>query len=239
MGTRIDFIISRVGRRHDSTPLYLIAECKRANPSLARWLFVRAPYKHRAAEKGERDGVVLECVLHEDGILKSFAHEVSRSGEIYHLGFEARTNVKGDSEGETGRAIEEAATQVSRHLNGFIETVVREPNMVRLDSTHVDFMPVIFTTATLYTSDVDLSLADLETGKVELTAKQVRTVPWLFYQYALSPGLKHSVESKRKGYSSIATLLQWGYLRTIPIVSPQGIEPFLLWASTLDARIWD
>ncbi|HET6889825.1 MAG TPA: hypothetical protein VFH31_01880 [Pyrinomonadaceae bacterium] len=237
-GTRVDFVLSRASGRYNSTPLYLIAECKRANPSLSNWCFVRAPYRHSAAEEGERDGIILECVLREDGILKAFAREVGRGNNIYHIGREVRTNVKGDKEGESGQAIEDAATQVSRHVNGFIETVVRELGIIESDSSHVDFMPVIFTTANLYVSDVDLSLADMPTGKVELKTDQVKPIPWLFYQYALSPGLKHSVESKRKDYRSIAELLQWGYLRTIPVVSPAGIEPFLLWASNLDTRIW-
>jgi len=41
-GTRIDFILSR--SRSDLSPFfYLICECKRANPKLSNWCFVRAP----------------------------------------------------------------------------------------------------------------------------------------------------------------------------------------------------
>ena len=37
--TQVDFIL-----RHCDKPIYLIAECKRANPALADWCFAKAPY---------------------------------------------------------------------------------------------------------------------------------------------------------------------------------------------------
>ena len=165
----------------------------------------------------------------EDGSLSTFAREIFTSPNVYHIGFEARSNAVGDKAGESGQAIENAATQISRGLNGFIETIIRNEKLTE-DVSQVDILPVIFTTAQLYVSNVDLSLADLQTGNVNLESGDVTPVSWLYYQYSLSPGLKHSVQPKQKGYS-LATLLQWEYIRTIPIVSWSGVEEFIKWAS--------
>ena len=50
-GTRIDFILRRskpnIRISNSERPLFLVAECKRANPALADWCFVRAPFTKR------------------------------------------------------------------------------------------------------------------------------------------------------------------------------------------------
>jgi hypothetical protein len=238
-GTRIDFILCRTSRGSLAPPLFLVAECKRANPALSNWCFIRAPYTHSAASNElARDNMIMESLIGEGDIqirtLRTSARRIFSSNAIYHVAVEVRSNVAGDHSGETGQAIERAATQVSRSLNGFIETMVQEPQIMD-EAKRIDFLPVIFTTANLYVSEADLSQSDLHTGNITLKKEEVKAVPWLFYQYALSPGLKHSIPSREKG-NSIATLLQWGYLRTIPIVSASGIEQFLIWASSLDTR---
>ncbi len=45
-GTRMDFVLRKSARR--DKPFFLLAECKRANPSLSNWCFVRAPYTNRS-----------------------------------------------------------------------------------------------------------------------------------------------------------------------------------------------
>jgi len=48
-GTKIDFILRRISRwAVPGVPVYLLAECKRANPALSNWCFARAPYVHHA-----------------------------------------------------------------------------------------------------------------------------------------------------------------------------------------------
>lgn len=231
-GTKIDFVLQRDCRGWHTTPMFLLAECKRTNPALSNWCFVRAPYTHRNAYT-DFERVILECVRREEtGSLNTFAREMHTTTNAYHIGFEMRSNFKGDATGETGQAIEKAATQISRGLNGFIDAVVKNDELLE-KSNQVDFLPVIFTTARLYVSDVDLSTADVGSGNVTLENERIKSVPWLFYQYALSPGLKHSLTPKMKGYS-LATLLQWQYIRSIPIVSWSGIEEFLKWSSQLE-----
>jgi len=97
-GTRIDFVRSRPPRRRNTTFLYLVAECKRANPALSRWCFVKAPYKHSSSEDDPQwDRVILECLLREQDGLKSFARSIFSSPKIYHQAVEVRSNAKGDA----------------------------------------------------------------------------------------------------------------------------------------------
>jgi hypothetical protein len=41
-GTRVDFVLERGDHGSRRRPLYMLAECKRANPALSNWCFVRA-----------------------------------------------------------------------------------------------------------------------------------------------------------------------------------------------------
>ncbi len=98
-----------------------------------------------------------------------------------------------------------------------------------------DLLPVIFTTANLWGSDVDLSKAELESGKSDLTGSRFEKLPWLWYHYHLSPGLKHS-SSPDWRHTDLGELMESEYIRSIAIVSPSGIESFLKHVSWLDIR---
>ena len=79
-------------------------------------------------------------------------------------------------------------------------------------------------------SNVDLSSADIQSGKVDLTKMNCEKQSWVVYQYHMSPGLKHS-SSPLKLLNSFGEIMDSEYIRTIPIVSPSGIESFFNWAS--------
>ncbi len=125
--TRIDFILQKNLRKPYSTDaLLLLAECKRANPALSNWCFVKAPYTHRN-RWGNQEKIIIEG-LYKTGntpteSIESFSNENFVSLDAYHIGFEVRSGLKGNSSGETGGAIEKAASQISRGLNGFIKTM--------------------------------------------------------------------------------------------------------------------
>lgn len=235
-GTRIDFILrrDRTADGFDTTPVFLLAECKRANPALSNWCFIRSRYTHDAAW-GDVDFFIAECLERDEAeSLCVYAKQAFSTQKAYHLGVEVRSGGKGEPSGETGRAIEDAATQVSRHLNGFIKAVAGNPQFMERQALAF-FMPVVFTTARLYASKADISLADLLTGKCELTTDQVEPVPWLYYQYSLSPGLKHSVARKEQP-KTVSGLLESEYVRTIAVVSAEGVEDFLSSASRVELR---
>ena len=112
--TRIDFII-----RPERTRFFLAVECKRANPALNDWCFVRAPYvrRNRSVEKLFVEEITVEFA--EDNperpervfsIGKEIDH-LSHTDSVFHIGFEVKNpRNRGDATGGSGRrAIEEAA----------------------------------------------------------------------------------------------------------------------------------
>ena len=92
-------------------------------------------------------------------------------------------------------------------------------------------MPVIFTTAQFWVSQADLGLAELATGDIDLSKEKFESLPWLWYQYHMSPGLKHTSISPPRDQIKVEEFIESNYIRTIAIVSTDGIEEFLLYTS--------
>lgn len=228
-GTRIDFIL-RLNR--SSIPIFLLAECKRANPALSEWCFAKAPFVRR---NRSREYAFLDFMLREkDGWMHAVGRQCAEQREnAYHIALEVRSAAQGDSSGSDGRgAIEKAATQVCRGLNGMIEFLARNPQILGGSNVAI-LLPVIFTTARIWSSDVDLSSAEISTGKVDSSTHALSERPWVLYQYHLSSGIKHS-DLPDKRLSTFGALLDLLYVRTIPVVTATGIEQFLAWASDSD-----
>lgn len=204
-GTRIDFILSRSRSSPSSPFFYLICECKRANPALSNWCFIRAPYVRRNQSKGN-DSLLIETVFQNSGInlFKISVNNLKPLSDAYHFGVEVRANKQGDCKGESGKAIEEAVTQVLRGLNGYLDALSQNRQLVEGSITHL--LPVIFTTAQLWGSAADLGLADLTSGDLDSSNDKFESVPWLWYQYHMSPGLKHSSISQPRDQIKVKSL---------------------------------
>lgn len=226
--THIDIILRN---KHEQS--FLIAECKRCDPAISNWCFVKAPYVSRKTSSG-RERIVRELVFKRkvSNSAKTGLQWIDRSSDIYRLSFELKSNAKG--EGYHGRGqINDAITQVLRGLNGMIEFAVNEIDtgnsaLFKEDNSgtrYGSYLPVIFTTAKLWVCDCDISEADLQSGKLNIDEAKLEERKWLFYQYAQSPDLKHPF---REGlYGDISDILYADYTRTIPIVNSGGIKEFL------------
>lgn len=226
-GTRIDFIL----KLRRGINLYLLAECKRANPALSDWCFVKAPFIRRNRTTSEP--IFLEHTqVDEQRQISSAAKKLFDLKEAYHIALEIKSDKEGDSGGSGRGVIEEAATQVCRGLNGMIEFLSQNTQILHNKANAV-FLPVIFTTANLWASNADLSSADLESGNIDLQKADFNIKPWVFYQYHTSPGVKHSY-SPAKRSEGIGVLMETEYIRTIAIVNAAGIEEFLKWSSNSD-----
>lgn len=225
--TKIDFIL-----RHSRAPwFYLLGECKRANPALSNWCFARAPYIHRDRDEGV-DPFVVEKIIQPQGgdSLRGTAHNLKKISDAYHIAFETKTDQKGDVSSGRG-AIEEAASQVSRGLSGLVEFFSAHPLALSTQKQAL-LLPVIFTTANLWASRVDLRKADPETGNVSLEREGADKKGWVCYQYHLSPGIKHDHVAESKP-GPIGEIMDQEFVRTIPIVCPLGIDQFLRATSAL------
>jgi len=230
-GTRIDFIL----RHRDRPELYLLAECKRANPAMAHWCFVRAPLVHR---RRSSEPTIFECV-EADPSEDAYTYTVRASGmqSHYHIALPIRTGMKGDEKGKDAKdAVEEAATQILRGLNGMIEFFSR--NHQALGSHHrAILLPVIFTTARIWAAETNLCWADIADGKVEVQEQDFTQRKWLALQYHQSPGLKHSLPANERP-EELGDILDLEYMRTIFVVGADGIEPFLSTVSLNGGNLW-
>lgn len=217
--TRIDLIL-----RHCNFPFYIVGECKRANPALNNWCFVRAPfvqrdrldYEPRFIEQLHRD---------ENGEISVFSTTSSHLRDAFHIAREIKSDEKGDISGPNRGVIEEAATQLCRGTNGFIEFLARNTQVLH-NSNNAYFLPVIFTTAHLWASNINLSSADIETGNIHPLRSEFTKTTHVFYQYHLSPSLKHSYRSSKR-FNRLGELLDSEYVRTIAIVNASAVKEFL------------
>jgi len=217
-GTRTDFVLWAHG-----TAWWMIGECKRVNPAFGEWFFLRAPYIRRM----HQEGFVAEVATQQEGLFQSGGMVVDHSlwGNYYHIGMDVKTNRPGDPSGGGQRsAIEEAASQVCRALNGMIVHLSRRPGAMGPKRVR-GLIPVIFTTAKLYASDVDLSHADLLSGTVRPSALNLAEQPYVFYQYHQSPGITHGAVPRREFHELPAALIT-DYVRTIPIVTAASARDF-------------
>lgn len=148
----------------------------------------------------------------------------------YHVALPVRTAQKGDQQPvkQPRSDIEDATSQVLRGVNGYVERLASDPQLMQVGDNNsvVRIIPVIFTTAQLFTSRADLSSAELETGRVNIANAEFHRVSWLWYQYNVSPGLKHTREP-RENAKVIEEYLQSEHIRSVAVVSSSGIEDFL------------
>ena len=223
-GTRIDFVLWA-----DQRPYWLLAECKRVNPALADWLFLRTSYVRRYARTEQ---IIAEQVAKDaSGCCSADGVEIWNPHPHFvgHRGFEVRTEKEGES-GSSRDAIEEAAGQVLRGLNGMVNHLTRQPTALGPGRRRI-LLPVIFTTANLWVSDADLSNSDVRTGRIDPKALNPLKVSYLFYQYHLSPGIKHGVGPSsiiREPFAGgLSLVLARSFIRTVAIVCADGVEDFL------------
>jgi hypothetical protein len=220
--TRIDFILRA---RSDQTPvtLFLACECKRANPALSSWCFARAPLMRRT-----RSHRAIVEILRRPHNQHMMAHAAAiNSTKPYHLAFALKSGQKGDPHGEQRDVIDEAATQVLRGFNGLCDFMHRNEN-ISIPSHGSMVVPVIFTTASLFTTEANLATAELSTGNLPAPA-EVEPATWLWFQHHQSPSLSHSMMRYHPttAMQSLGGVLEVEHARSIAIVSVDGVESFL------------
>jgi hypothetical protein len=224
--THVDFILrSRSGRT------LMIAECKRADPSKALWCFAKAPYTWRNANPGELAFDELE--VHANKQMVRRAHFAYAQQTAFQLGFELRTGQPGDGLGQS-RAISEAITQVLRGKTGSINHLCEsvrtaDHGSLRIESSkRIRFIPVIFTTAQIWVTDVDLRGADLSTGDLA-NEVQAQAADWIWFTHNQTSNLRPEFywQQERSALDGFSYDLRREFARSIAIVSPSGLDDFL------------
>lgn len=217
--THIDFVLHTRSDR-----IYLVGECKRADPAKARWCFARAPYTWHNASEQE---LIFDLLLmRPNRTHNTYPVYGSMSQGSYHLGFELRTGKPGDGAGGTGRAIEDAIAQVLRATSGFINLLTGTLEYPSENNRAIKFIPAIFTTADIWATDADLGAADLATGDLSAEQVKARKVEWLWFTHNRSSYLRPypPYEGQR---NNLSRLLRHEYARSIAVVGVDGIDDFL------------
>ena len=223
----IDFVLQSASGR-----VYLVAECKRADPARARWCFVKAPYTRRDAHETELVFEQIRC--RPANAVWSDPRVTYRSSRATHLGIELGTKTKGDGS-RTGASIKEATTQVLRALNGLVEHMFPGSASQVKEAGATVFIPVIFTTAELWLAVGNLGDADLTTGQLPENWAQLEQVPWLWYTYNQSRALRHALRpGEDRGAFDLSGALHAEYSRSIAVVGAGGVDAFL----TDDPNSW-
>ncbi|HRI38444.1 MAG TPA: hypothetical protein PLO50_07805 [Nitrospira sp.] len=221
--TRIDFVYG------NDQGFYLVFECKRPNPAVSNWCFAKTCF---TSPNPLFRTVYAESILDIGmGVLRSNIEQLCQPDDLYQIALDVKSPGKGDSDSRGRGQIEDAATQVCRQLNGLVEFYYRHTALMTTPNPNgkkrVVLVPVILTTARLWTTEFDLSTANPETGKIEASDFEVRETEWLWYQYHQSPGLKHSAPTNYQPPGDIENILFYEFVRPIAIVTPKGLQTFL------------
>jgi hypothetical protein len=217
----IDFIL-----RSRDTRVYLVAECKRADPARANWCFVKAPYTRRNPSVNE---LVFQEVEYGPKQTVSKPREVAAGIDNCHLGFELRAAFAGEGTSGGGSAIKDATNQVLRGLNGLVDHMFSSENAMVGRRVSVIFLPVIFTTAMLWVAEGDLSAADLVTGRLPEDWGTLKRVEYLWLNHNQSPALRHQLpylQPSAAGEFDLSRTLHAEYTRSIYVVGCNGIDSF-------------
>jgi hypothetical protein len=215
--SHVDFVL-----RGKQDSAYLVAECKRVDPALGRWCFARAPFTHRNASP--RDLILDQIRQDPNGTLRSSPQRITWATDPYQIGVEVKTNARGDGAGSNRDSIEKAVTQALRGASGVVNHLTSQ------DWSHVRgmicrFVPAVFTTAEIWTTDADLTSTDVATGKLPSKGFKASKAGWIWYNYNISPQLRHGLP--RPTAPAIADALTQEAMRSVAIVSPSGIDDFL------------
>lgn len=216
--TRIDFIL-----RHRDRERYLACECKRANPATANWCFSKASVP--SVSDLDRWVCLEEIRFPSEGepMVALDRHHISE--KVFHIAIETKTGRSGDCKGSSRGEIERACGQVCRGLNGLIEFMREHPELAD-GRGKLSFLPVVFTTAALWSSQEDLANANLSDGLIEVK-NLLERADYLYLHYPQSPGLKHSLVTEKSKPNDLRYVAYDEFVRSITFVNPSGIQEFL------------
>jgi hypothetical protein len=232
----IDFIL-----RHQTRSTLLVAECKRANPKLNHWAFLRSEYIHRDQQQDRcrfdqvaRNNEYSSHPFHmPEGVL--YSNDVAHIHHVLRLKEEATSSGKPDRNPNdpfepAGRnAISDAVTQVFRGTTGLIDRYCdhRRPPLLQ-DGETLTVFPVIFTTARIWMAKEPLKGVSVVDGSLA-EAPEISEKDWIALQVPVSSDLRP--KSRAKGDAQyLADVLEREHLRTVFVVSSRSIERFLRWS---------
>ncbi len=215
--THVDLIASAPG---DSG--YLIAECKRADPSRENWLFARSGFTHR---KEAYPRLLIERFSH-DLPNRAVTRVSIETTEPYpfQIAVPLKTGAKGDGRVSDRNPILAAVTQVLRATSGFIQYLEQRPALAAGERP-IFLLPVVFTTARLLVTETHMTSASVETGRFE-NDLAVQEVDWLWFNHNRTQDVGHDLEFKASAEGLELAAME-EVTRSVAIVASKGIEEFV------------
>ena len=210
------------------TRYYLVGECKKSDPGYAAWCFAKTPITW-----ADHYQSLIQFDLVEgaggDRYFRGQTEQRATDLPIMNLGVALTIRESNNSKPKGDReAINEAVNQVLRGVGGFINYITSAQHTaieLQKDEAHV-VVPVVFTTAQIYTTDSNIALADLSTGKLSKGSIEAKKADWIWYNYNRSTQLSHGLKMVGKAAPGESDLFR-EFTRTIAIVGPSGLESFL------------
>lgn len=222
--SRIDVVLKNI-----QCSTYLCIECKRVNPKFSRWLFLHAPLTLRSSSS---DSLLMDGIQHQPGTTHPFRSIGFRGTPLgderaFDIGIVCKNRERDSNETGRGRsAIEEAVSQACIGSNGLLEHWFSRRGIAMNVPPRAYVVPVIVTSAELFSSPVDLSLVNLATGDLASEEFEFKHEKWLYYQYPVSMGIRPDnfvVQPTR----SVSSLVLSDFLRTVPVVNSTHFGEFL------------
>lgn len=215
--TSIDLVL----RHRASTNIRVIAECKRIEREPLNWFFIQTPllyyrggvfFEHVRLDRDKegRPRVTTGLPDLSDGVFWP-------DGPVFGLGF---------PKGKDPTPLDLAVAQAHRGASGYINRFRELAGRLSEFSTAVRIVvPVVFTTARLWGSEVQLTASDLSTGRVPSASFVQHS--WVWLRQNISPDLKHDLPGVSLAPGRWAEWTFHDYARCVAIVSVSGIDEFL------------
>jgi hypothetical protein len=178
--------------RDDVNVATLLVECKKNNPEFVNWVFIPRPtpgsvlirevIKQRV--EANPPGSTLQPRFQQyvpNGV--PMADEARETRQSY-----ADFKKKGEMTRTSNKAVSEAAYQVALATHALLYQEAKASVAMPFDIQ--TFLPVIVTTARLFTCEFDARDVDVTTGELPLKKAKLTARPYLFYEYALPPHLQ-------------------------------------------------
>lgn len=227
--THVDLILRAwTKRRIRHTGYFLVGECKRVNPSKAFWCFVK---RQNTWPEQADDTVQFDCLEASGSSFTATSRSAYVRDAVYDLGIEVKTDLKGDPCTSPDRSpIQAAIGQVLRGVAGFIDTLsssIAYNDVLGIGEPEI-LIPVVFTTADLFASSLDLGKSEIGDGKLLKAENGLTRVPWIWFNHHRTPNLRPKTrfgygDEKEKHVSKRYR----DTVRSVVIVNGHSLEQFL------------
>jgi hypothetical protein len=221
----IDFVLE-----HRRRTAVMLGECKRVDPSRARWCFVKRQHTSADERIGEAHPVFSTIRWARDGHpnLREDPRR-ARAERTFHLCLELKTGKPGEGcPPDPNKPHEQAVDQAFRSASGYIERMKHDGGSLMELGASVLILPAIVTTAQLFASETAISGADLQTGKID--GLDIKPVGFVWFQQNLSRHLRPDgvhFEAPRFGIDSFDRSIARRHTRATAIVNVEHLGWFL------------